>query len=338
MPRRNKVQVNFQTAAGDVVFPAPRYEHRIAVYPDAELELLHQWYGDRTDEESAARRQQLGTELHEHWKQFGDTLRAEHRWIAAIDAYRTALRYLDSGEVRASLADVEERNRKCVVLWFDGIHHKQQRRLDEAIATFQSLLAIQPDSAKAHYELGTLYAAVNRRPQALSHLELARQLDPNDPGPEVMLGWLDFLDGRPAPALEHYLAARQIEPWSERIEHMVGQCLAKLGRWEDAAQAYQQALTIDPHCGDAALALRGVLRERLAPVDALSRAVSAVKATSGQDAGLLLTLAEIYRDLGRDSEALQTLAVARDAASGSNSSLLPQIQNLDEAISKSRPR
>ena len=332
MPKRNKVQVHFETATGEIVFPAPRYEHRIAIYPDAEWELLHEWYGTQADDESRRRQEQLGQELHVHWKEVGDAARDQHRFVVAIDAYRRAQRFSDSSAVRAAVSDVEERNRQSTVYWFEGSHQKQERRLDEAIATFESLLNIQPELARAHYELGTLYAAVNRRPLAISHLELARQHDGNDPGPEVMLGWLDYLDGNSSEALKHYRAAQAIEPWSERIEHMIGQCLMKLSRWDEAAETFVRALTIDPHHAESVASLRGILRERLSPEIALPLAIAAVKTTSGQDAGLLLTLGEIYGDAGQIRDSRQTLEVARKIAKEHASNLRPQIEKAIKEI------
>ena len=332
MPKRNKVQVNFETAEGDIVFPAPRYEHRIAIYPNAEREVLYEWHRGQETAESAAQLHQLGDELHAHWRQAGEAAQAEQRWIVAIDAYRSALRFGEAEEVRSRLAEVTRNYKESNRLWFEGSHQKQTRQLQAAIGTFQSLLELEPKSAKSHYELGTLYAATDRRVLARKHLESAGQLDLNDPGAEVMLGWLDFLEDNSASALKHYRTAQTIEPWSARIEWMLGRCLAKTGRWEEAVTAFQRALTIDPHFADAATELRAVLRERLTPAVALPHAVAGVKATLGEDIGLLLALAEIYRDLDRLPEARRTVDFAKKRAWDKNSGLLTQIESLEALI------
>ncbi len=332
MPKRNKVQVNFETADGGIKFPAPRYEHRIAIYPEAEREAMHEWHRGQETAESTEQLRQLGHALQDHWRQAGVAAQADQRWIVAIDAYRSALRFGEVDEVRTRLADVTRNYKESNRLWFEGSHQKQTRQLQEAIGTFQSLLELEPKSARVHYELGTLYAAIDRRPLARKHLELAGQLDLNDPGAEVMLGWLDFLEGNPASASKHYQTAQTIEPWSERIEWMLGRCLAKTGRWEESVTAFQRALTIDPHFADAATELRAVLRERLTPAAALPHAVEGVKATLGEDLGLLLALAEIYRDLDRLPEARRTVDFAKKRAREKKSELLTQIEALEASI------
>ena len=332
MPRRNKVQVNFLTTAGDVVFPAPRYEHRIGIYPEAEQELLSQWLETQRDSDSQLRRTELGSKLNEHWQQVGDAAKNAQRFVVAIDAYRKALQFADSMEIRDDLADVQKRNQQSDELWFKGAYFKREGKFDEAIATLTSLLMIEPKLAKAHLALGTLYAAKNRQLEAVKHIQLAREYDVNDPGASAMLGWLDLLNGKPSEALEHYLQAEKIEPWSDRIELMIGQCHVQLGRWEEASQAFERALTIDPHQTEAARALRRILRERFSLNEGLTRSLVAVEITAGKQADLLLTLTEIYRDLKRIPDAQKTIIAARRIAEREDISLLPQIRAVERAL------
>ncbi len=299
MPRRNKVQVNFETEEGDISFPAPRFEHRIAVYPEAGQELLYDWHGTQKDAEALERRQQLTKALTDHWTQIADDARSHQRFLVGIDAYRTALRFGESVEIRRRLTDVAEQKRRSKAIWFEGEYLKRERRLDEAIATFETLLTIEPNLARAHLELGTLYAATGRNSEAVEHLRAAIQNDPNDSSAHAMLGWLDYLAGRPGTALEHYHRAAAVDPWDERIEQMLGQCLGQLGRFEEAAQAFLWSLTIDPQHTESARSPRQILRERFAVNESLPLAIEAVKITQPQQSNLLLVLAEIYRDLGQ---------------------------------------
>lgn len=332
MPRRNKVQVNFETAEGDISFPAPRFEHRIAVYPEAGQELLHDWYGTQTEAEASPRRVQLAKALTDHWTQVADVARSEQRFLVAIDAYRMALRFGESVEIRGRLADVIEQKRKSNAIWFEGEYLKRERRLDEAIATFEKLLTIEPNLPKAHLELGTLFAATARNSEAVEHLQAAIRNDPNDSRAHAMLGWLDYLGGRPHAALEHYRQAAAIEPWSARIEQMQGVCLAQLGRFAEAVQAYQRCLTIDPKHTESAHDLGQILRERFSAKEARPLAVEAVKITLAQQSRLLLALAEIYRDLGQLAEARQTISVARRVAETKEAALLPQIRAVETSL------
>ncbi len=333
MPKRNKVQVCLETAEGEISFPAPRFEHRIAVYPEAGQELLYEWNGTQTTDDASQHRGQLGKALTDHWTQIADDARSHQRFLVAIDAYRTALRFGESPEIRERLEDVLEQKRRSKVIWFEGEHLKRERRLEEAIAIFERLLTIEPNLAKAHLELGTLYAATMRNSEAIEHLQTAIRNDPNDPSAHAMLGWLDYLGGRPGAALEHYCRAAAIEPWDARIEKMRAICLAQLGRFEETVQAYQRCLTIDPQHEESARSLHQILRERFAAKESLPMAIEAVKATQAQQGNLLLALAEIYRDLGQLPEARQTISVARRVAETKDRALLSQIRAVETTLS-----
>ncbi|MBC7816150.1 MAG: tetratricopeptide repeat protein [Planctomycetaceae bacterium] len=332
MPKRNKVQVNFETADGEIAFPAPRYEHRIAVYPEAGKEVVFDWLGRQDGEENSSRRSEIAGELTAHWGQVAESARKEQRFLIAIDAYRTALRFGQTEELSGGLTDVLDRHKRSNEIWFEGEHLKRERRLDEAIAKFEVLLTIQPNLAKAHLELGTLYAAIGRNPEARKHLQTSIENDPNDTGAHAMLGWLAYLAGQPAAALEYYRLAAEIDPWSARIHQMVGQCLAQLGRWDDAAQALERVLTIDPKHREACRTLRQILRERFTTEDALPRALQLVELTHGRRGELLLALAEIYRDLGQISDAERTISAAKCAAERDEPDLLPQIRALESRL------
>ncbi len=59
--------------------------------------------------------------------------------------------------------------------------HHRNGRLEEAQTQYHAILKIVPDSADAHYGLGTVLVQNGKMDQALSHLEKAVALDPNVP-------------------------------------------------------------------------------------------------------------------------------------------------------------
>lgn len=332
MPKRNKVQVNFETADGEIAFPAPRYEHRIAVYREAGKEVIFDWLETQDGEVHSTRRAEIAKELAAHWGQVAESARKDQRFLIAIDAFRSALRFGETEELRDGLADVLSRYKRSNEIWFDGEYLKRERRLGEAIAKFEMLLTIQPNLAKAHLELGTLYAATGRNPEARKHLQTAVENDENDTGAHAMLGWLAYLAGQPAVALNHYSRAAEIDPWSARIHQMKGQCLMQLGRWEDAAQTLERVLSIDPKHREACHVLRQILRERLTAEEALPQALRLVELTQGRRGELLLALAEIFSDLGKILDAQQAITAARKAAERDETDLLPQIRSLENQL------
>ncbi|MDB5343455.1 MAG: c-type cytochrome precursor [Schlesneria sp.] len=336
MPLRNKVQVGFTTRDDEVAFPATRYEHRIAVYPEAEQEVLLDWH-TRQPNLNEPVINELRQSLAVHWSAVAESAVKEQRFLRAIDAYRRAIQLNPSLELKEKLAAITGLYHRSTTLWFEGIHLKQQRRLNEAILIFESLLQIEPHSAKSHLELGTLLAATGQTALGIEHLRIAAEGDPNDPGPHAMLGWLDYLAKRPESALVHYVRAAEIEPWSRQLESMKGQCYVQLQRWEESIRAFERVLEIDPRHRETCVALRRVFREQLSAEDALPHASRAVEVTHAQRADLLIALAEIYRDLQRIPEAEQVLVAARKAAQAQELDLLPQVKLVEESL-RSAPR
>lgn len=332
MPKRTKVQIVFESQKGGLSFPAPRYEHRIGIYPDAEQEILYDWFRKQSGDQASAEVARLAASLAGHWTQLAEEAKQDKRFLVAVDCYTQVLKYQDDASVRDKLADALHWYREIKMVWFKGEFLKRERRLDEAIAEFEKLLTIDPALAKAHLELGTLYAATARNAEAIEHLKIAAVNDPNDPGAHAMMGWLEFLAGRPETALEHYDVAAEIEPWGASIERIRGQCLSQLGRYPEAALAYLRSLTIDPNQTDCSRELRRTLRERFTAEESLPHAIEAVKITQARQLELLIGLAEIYRDLHQTVEARQVLAVAQHEAKGKQSSLLPQIRTLEKEL------
>lgn len=332
MPKRNKVQVNFETADDTAVFPAPRYEHRIAVYPEAGKEVVFNWLAMQDDAKNDARKAKLAVELTTHWGEIAEAAQQEQRFLIAIDAYRRALRFGPSEPLRSGLASVLDRHQQSNAIWFEGEYLKRERRLDEAIAKFEELLAIQPKLAKAHLELGTLYAATGRDREARKHLQTSIENDRNDTGALAMLGWLEYLAGKPAAALEQYRQAAELDPWSVRIHQMIGQCSVQLGHWEDAAQAFERVLTIDPKQREACHTLRFIFLERFTPEVALPRILRAAEVTHRKRAELLLALAEIHRNLGQLSDAQLAISAARKAVEQDEADLLLEIRSFENRL------
>lgn len=336
MPLRNKVQVGFTTRDDEVAFPATRYEHRIAVYPEAEQEVLLDWHIKQPNLNEPVI-DELKRSLVDHWTEVAESAVKEQRFLRAIDAYRRATLHNPSPELKEKLVATTALCHQATTLWFEGIHLKQQRQLNEAISTFESLLKIEPNSAKAHLELGTLLAATGRTASGIEHLQIAAEWDPNDPGPHAMLGWLDYLAKLPESALVHYVQAAEIEPWSRQLEYMKGQCFVQLQRWSESIGAFERVLEIDPRHRETCIALRRVLREQLSAKEALPHASRAVEVTHAQQADLLIALAEIYRDLKQIPEARQVLVVARKVAEAQTVDLLPQVKLVEESL-RTAPR
>ena len=328
MPKRKKVQVNFESSDDLVVIPVPRYEHRIGVYPEATQQVLWEWLGTQEGIESSDRRKEIARSLASHWGKAAQEASRDNRLVVAIDAYRTAIEFGDSSELRQGLADAIDREKQSRQLLFAGGDLKRRQRLKEAVANFEKLLQLQPNLATAHTELGILYAATGRKVDGKWHLRTAMELDPNDIVAPGMLGWLERLEGNMVAAAEYYRRAAEIDPWSVKANQMLGQCLAITGQWQEAVKAWEQALLIDPQQPEVCHALRSILRGNKRGTNVLPMAEKLVKLTDEKNGELLLTLAEIYHDRGEDQFAEKTLIKAEQATPKSEAGIIGQIQLL----------
>jgi tetratricopeptide (TPR) repeat protein len=337
MPRRNKIQVNFRTASEAYVAPAPRFEHRIAVYPEARDEVMWAWSreGGGASQAEAGR---LATKLARHWRDEAERLRSEYRFLAAIEAYRQSLRFVPDGGTRTRLGEVIATHTRLDDDWFVALRQIEEGRLREAARTLEGMLAVKPDLADAHGRLGFVYAQTGRRAEAVEHLEAVGRLDPDNVYGVALLAWMALVEGRFAEAADLYRRADEVEPRTPKIEYNLGLSLLKAGRPTEAGQAFRTLLEVDPDHAGGCQGLAQALRGQKRPADAAPFARRAVELTRSSDADALMTLAETYADLGRFRDAADAAAQAARAAARNYPGAVPGIQSrLAEFRSRAGP-
>ena len=326
MPRRVWMNVHFDTADDSFVPPTTRHEHRIAVYPEAEWDVLRGWQAARPNGEGRAEAAALARKQVDFWLAEAGRRRREYRFLAAIGAYREALRVDPTPEVRAGLREAAAAQSGVVADMTEGVYLMGERRFPEAIAALNKVLAVKPDHALAHGRLGTLYAATGNRDLATEHLRAVSKYDPNDAYGDNMLGWLAFLEGRPAEAAEDFRRAAKAEPYSADLNYREGLALARLGQTAEAVGRFRQAVAIDPNHAGGSQGLSDALRRQGESEEALRYARRAVRLTRSENADVLLTLAEACAAAGRAAEADAAAEKALDAARKGDPRQLPAVR------------
>jgi len=335
MPKRGKVQVSFQTRTSPFYYPVQRCEHRVAVYPDARDRVLRDWYASQSDPASLAEVDRLNHALADYWRAQGEDLRRQYRFVLASDAFQEALKFDPSDELRRQADETKELQSRLEVGWSTAERLRAENRLPAAIEQLEQLLAIKPDFALAHNELGTLYAMAGQRANADEHLRAAAQYDPDSPSAPAMLGWLSYLDGRPAEALEQYRIAEAVEPYNARIHFNMGLALSQLKKWDDAADQFRKVVEIDPQDAAGWQGLSEAARELGDVSESLSAGQQAVTVSSGRDASTLLTLAAAHAAAGHtaDAERFAQQALARNR----DQSKAPQIREFLRQLRSALP-
>lgn len=135
------------------------------------------------------------------------------------------------------------------------------REYQTGVGLWQTVLERRPHG-RAHYNLGIELKRAGRRSEAI---EAYRQAAVTEPGAHYALGFELDADGRRDAAVEEYRTFIRLSPQDvsvPRAYHQVGRALMALGRTEEAAVAFRDALARKPGdldstagLGDALLAL-----------------------------------------------------------------------------------
>jgi Flp pilus assembly protein TadD len=327
MPKRNKIQVNFDTA-GDPLYPAvPRWEHRIAVDRIARDEILLEWYKAQTGDESIREAERLAQSLAQREYKEGDRLIGEYRYLAATEAYRRSLTFLPSDAVRDKFDQTSEKYlhiRRGFVL---AEHQIADRQSEEAIKTLEQLLVKKPNHAKAHGRLGTLYATKGDNEKALEHWKAVAEFDPDDAYGEGMIGWYWYLQNAPAKAVEFLLKADELEPHSFRVNYNLALAYLKLEQFSEAEKRLANANQIEPQNIQCGLMLNGLLRQRRDLTGALKVIEALSKRTSRQQPAVEVARADSQAEAGRTAAAVTTLEAILKRLNGPDIAARTEIQN-----------
>lgn len=125
------------------------------------------------------------------------------------------------------------------------------RRPERAVATLDRALALAPDDALLHADLGTARAARGDLNSALVSWRRACALDPDQSMPWFNLGRNLQQLGDTQGAIDALQRAATLAPTLLPAHVLLGDALAHAGRFDAAAHSYREALRLRPACGDA---------------------------------------------------------------------------------------
>jgi predicted TPR repeat methyltransferase len=134
--------------------------------------------------------------------------------------------------------------------FMQGVGHYEAGRFEQARAQFAASLSLVPGRASTLMNLGATLAKLGRFDDAVQVLEEAQRAQPGDAETHGHLATALAELGRHRQALEHVDAALHVNSEAGVLWTLRGNLLKDLGRLDESAQAFRQALD---HGGDAEL-------------------------------------------------------------------------------------
>ena len=164
-----------------------------------------------------------------------------------------AVRYLDVGE-RALASEHLTRAIALAPEFADAHYNLGSARLAEgdvtsAIEAYRRAVELRPDYAEAHNNLGGLLASTGAPDEAAAHFRAAIEADPANAGAHFNLANLLFARGDAGTAIDHYRAALEAAPDDADTLYNLAVALRSTGADADAEEAaahHARALAIDP--------------------------------------------------------------------------------------------
>jgi len=208
--------------------------------------------------------------------------------------------------------------------------------LDEAIAEFQKIVALQPKSVEDHMVLGQLYTVKHQPEKAEAEFKTAQAIEPESEDVVLNLARLYAESGNTQQAVKA-IEAVPVDGRTPKMEFTLGALYDQLKQPKDAIAAYKRAEDMEP--GD--LQTVDALAQALLNNDQLDDALKQYKdlaEANPDDAEPLIHIAEIERRQGKYEDALTVVRKARkmdpnSLEAGFNEGLLLDIlDRLDEAV------
>ena len=128
-----------------------------------------------------------------------------------------------------------------------GLAQSLKGKLAEAASAYEKCLEVSPDFTEAHNNLGTIYQELNQLDKAEAEFQKAvlDKLYPTRELPYYNLARLYLVEGRLDPAFENVQNALRIRPRLAMAHNLKGMILERMGKPEDAVEAYVTALRAD---------------------------------------------------------------------------------------------
>jgi tetratricopeptide (TPR) repeat protein len=154
-----------------------------------------------------------------------------------------ALGYVDPIEVEAREA---ARRRELEVRLRQAIEPRRQGRDDQAAVALEKLAVDDPDWVSPRQQLAEIYYSAGRWDEAQAHLDWLADHGVDHPRLALIAGGIAAVRRNFRSALEDLQYARNAEPNLPSVHTLLGTVLFRLGRLDEAENAFRQAADQNP--------------------------------------------------------------------------------------------
>lgn len=142
----------------------------------------------------------------------------------------------------------------CTKADFDNVHgfsaygkiSMALKKYDDALIAYKKLLAVDPKSLEARFNLATIYFLTQQYPQAEAEYKELLQFDPKNVGIVYQLAETLRAQGKYQEALPQYRMVQQLQPLYAPLYHALADTLAKLGNRSEAITLLRQFIAQNP--------------------------------------------------------------------------------------------
>lgn len=309
MPKRPVANITFDVG-GDRYVPAiERHDHRIAVHPDATLDVKLSELSAR-GEASSPTWNELLSERQAMLIAEAEATEGAGRWLAAALALRRLVELEPSGPWQTRLDEILDRRRRTDRQTWEALRAMDQKDYPTAIAKLRGVLEERPGFAVAEGRLGLLLAETGELEEGMQHLQRVAELDPDDGYGLALLGYIELTRGNPSAAKAHYDQAAEIDPYNAKLEFYRGVVRMQLGEFDEALRLLDRSIEIDSSTLEAPLARVAVLSKQGDHEAAITAGRQLAEQTFRRNPTVLVGLADAYAAAGRKGEAASALSQA----------------------------
>jgi tetratricopeptide (TPR) repeat protein len=189
----------------------------------------------------------------------------------------------------------------------------------EALKEYQESLWLNPSSAKLYNDIGNMFDKLNQDEEALKYYQETLRLQPR-PVAHLNVGIALAKLAKYADAVDHFDEAAHLDPADPRPHIWKAQALLWKGRSADGADELRAAVRLDPNQIESLLQLARVLAAdndvgARNGQESVEAAKRADQLTGGDNPLVLDTLAMAYAECGKFAEARESLQRAIDVLS-----------------------